>query len=117
MIGKPLTLEQLGKNAKLSTEGQILRYNHSLHPVEGSAYGSIVEQATTVVQSQRARICEQAEEHLQAVISLYDVGVSLDILDADPRLRTLLVNASKSFGAKRSIESQGFDSDDFVGSR
>jgi hypothetical protein len=101
VIGKSPTLERVGKNANISTDGQISSQNLSLHPVEGSVYGSVVEQATTVVQSQRARICDQAEQHLQKVISLYEFGVSLDILVADSRLRNSLVIALKSFNVQR----------------
>uniref|UniRef100_A0A093VIR7 BZIP domain-containing protein n=2 Tax=Talaromyces marneffei TaxID=37727 RepID=A0A093VIR7_TALMA len=97
---RSLTLKRVGKNANISIDGQISSQNLSLHPVEGSEYCPIVEQAT-VVQSQRARICDQAEQHLQKVISLYEFGVSLDILAADPRLGNSLVIALKRFEIQR----------------
>ncbi|KAF3400529.1 hypothetical protein DPV78_005065 [Talaromyces pinophilus] len=66
-----------------------------------------------LVQSQRARICDQAERLLEKVMTLYDCGVSLDILAADPNLRMLLVNASTNFNAQRSVESHGAETADF----
>jgi hypothetical protein len=90
-----------------------------LHFQLADYYNSSFEQTNqqretaTLVQSQRARICDQAERLLEKVISLYDFGVSLDILIADPNLRMLLVNASKNFNAQRSVESHGAESADF----
>jgi hypothetical protein len=106
MLGKFLTLQRAGRDENFPTDGHIFRsQNHSSHPLEGSAYGSTVKQATAVVKIQRARICDEAEQHLQKVISLYDIGVSLDILVADERLRNSLVNALESFNTQRSVES------------
>jgi hypothetical protein len=56
-----------------------------------------------VVQSQRIRICDQAEQYLEKALSLYDFGVSLDILVADPHLRGLLEKASMTFNSQRFI--------------
>jgi hypothetical protein len=90
-----------------------------LHLQSADYYHSSFEQTNqqretaAIVQSQRARICDQAERHLEKVISLYDFGVSLDILVADPNLRILLVDASKNFNAQRSVESHGAETADF----
>jgi hypothetical protein len=46
-------------------------------------------------------------------MTLYDCGVSLDILVADPNLRMLLVNASTNFNAQRSVESHGAETANF----
>ena len=70
-------------------------------------------ETAALVQSQRARICDQAERLLEKVISLYDFGVSLDILVADQNLRMHLVNASTNFKAQRSVESHGAEPADF----
>ena len=94
----------------------VLRRLHlQLADYYNSSFEQTNQQRETValVQSQRARICDQAERLLEKVISLYDFGVSLDILVANPNLRIFLVEASKNFDSQRSIESHGADSADF----
>lgn len=66
----------------------------------------------TLLQNQRARICDQAEQYLEKLTSLYDIGVSLDILEANPNLRNLLMDASKAFRAHRLVKSHGTESVD-----
>lgn len=63
-------------------------------------------QAIALLQNQRARICDQAKWHLEKVLSLYDFGVSLDILEANPNLRNLLMDAYKTFNADRLVKTQ-----------
>jgi hypothetical protein len=60
--------------------------------------------ASQLARNQRLRLCGQAEELLQKVLSLYEIGISLDILVSDSRLQNLLTDALKSFNAQRNVE-------------
>ncbi|EED14568.1 hypothetical protein TSTA_040480 [Talaromyces stipitatus ATCC 10500] len=95
----------------LSSPDDFLQEHQGYNPyMDNESNTNQRRETAALVQSQRARICYQAERLLEKVISLYDFGVSLDILVADPNLRMLLVNASTNFNAQRSVESHGAES-------
>lgn len=50
-------------------------------------------------------LCDQAEQLLQRVVSIYDVGNSLDILTADAHLRHFIRSALDRFKLQRLDES------------
>lgn len=54
-----------------------------------------------MARKQRLHLCGQAEQLLQRVISIYDIGNSLDILTADAHLRHLITSALDSFKLQR----------------
>jgi hypothetical protein len=64
----------------------------------------MTQHANLIAQKQRLHLCDQAEQLLQKLISLYDIGISLDILAVDSHLRHLIISALESFKLQRRAE-------------
>ncbi|OJJ75587.1 hypothetical protein ASPBRDRAFT_374165 [Aspergillus brasiliensis CBS 101740] len=92
------------------------------HPVDSDRHRSAIntcgcdcghhdalKQAQQLVQNQRTKLFDQAEQLLEKVESLYDVGISLGVLVENHRLRDLLRRAMDGFRSQRDLETYNCD--------
>lgn len=70
-----------------------------------------LEQAHQIVQYQRTKLCDQAEQLLKEVVSLYDIGTSLGVLVSNHHLRDLLRRTIDGFRSQRHLEAYIRDED------
>jgi len=69
------------------------------------------ETAITTLERQRIELCNQAEQLVQRTMSLYDIGFSLGIVPANPRLHRHLDRAFQSLRSLQ-LEENAYSGDD-----